>query len=381
MVLGSNSDTERPLEMVKSSFFGQLKLTAIHTPGHTDESTSYVLTDISAGEQPTLVFTGDTLFVGDVGRIDLYGLEEAPRLAENLYDSIFKKLLPLGDGVMVYPAHGAGSVCGGAIGEREVSTLGLERLQNFALRKTRKDDFIRFKVSEHHERPPYFSKMEEYNLQGPRLLDRLPDPRPLLPREFKEQIELGAKVIDTREPPAFSASHIKDSYNIWLEGLPIFAGWVLTYDKPLLLIFEDWIHLEKAVRYLIRLGYDRTVGYLRGGMEAWYREALPFEKIDLLSVEELKKRLERGDDLVILDVRGKDEWEDGHIEGAIHIYIGQLVGRLNEVPKDKPVAVVCMVGNRASLGASILRQDGRRDVLTVLGSMAAWENAGYPIVK
>ncbi|UCD96400.1 MAG: MBL fold metallo-hydrolase [Candidatus Bathyarchaeota archaeon] len=361
--------------------FGTLRLTALHTPGHTDESMCYVLSDLTAGEEPVMVFSGDTLFVSDVGRIDLYGPQEASRLAGSLYDSIFHKLLPLGDAVILCPGHGAGSVCGGAISKREQSTLGLERLQNPTLQRTKRADFIRFKLDEQHEHPPYFRKMEKYNLEGPPLLTCLPNPPPLSPEAFKRQMELGAIVVDTRPPPAFGGAHIKHSYSVWLDGLPAFAGWILPYDKPILLILDDQSHLEQAVRYLIRLGFDDVSGYLRGGLEAWYNAALPMDHLGLLTVHELKQRLDRGDNLVVLDVRGADEWAEGHLEGALHIYVGHLATRVSEIPPDCPVAVICNVGHRASLGASILRQAGYSEVYTVLGSVTAWKNAGYTLVR
>jgi hydroxyacylglutathione hydrolase len=364
-------------------FFGRLKLTALHTPGHTDESMSYALVDPRVNDRPIMVFTGDALFVGEVGRTDLYGSEKAPRLAENLYNSIFNKILPLGDGVILCPAHTAGSVCGGAISEREHSTLGLERLHNPMLQKT-KESFIKFKISERFERPPYFRKMEQYNLEGPPLLLHLPDPPPLSPVEFKKRMKEGATVLDTRTPPAFGGAHINDSFNVWSSGIPMFAGWVLPYDKPLLLVLEDREHLETAVRYLIRLGYDGVEGYLCGGIEAcglesWYTEALPTEHLGLLTVQELKALLDSRDDLIVLDVRSEEEWGKGHIEGANHLYVGHLEKRLNEIPIDKPIAVICSVGNRASLAASILRRVNRREVYTVLGSMMAWQKAGYKV--
>jgi len=363
---------------------GTLKLVAIRTPGHTDEGMSYAVADLEAGEEPIMVFTGDTLFVGDVGRVDLYGPEEAPRMAENLYDSIFKRILPLGDGMILCPAHSSGSVCGGAISEREESTLGLERAQNPALQKGRRD-FIRFKVAERHERPPYFRMMEKYNLEGPPLLGRLPDPDPLSPREFRKRMEAGALVVDTRKPAAFGGAHIKGLYSIWLEGLPSQAGWMLPYDRPILLVLEERAYLGRAVRYLVRLGYDRIGGYLCGGdscgIEAWYDEALKAEHLGLLTVQELRARMEGGGKLVVLDVRRDDEWEGGHIAGAIHIPLGHLGERLKEVPRNLPIAVVCNVGNRASIGASILRREGYGEVYNVLGSMIAWRNAAYQIVK
>jgi len=361
-------------------YFGKLKLTAIHTPGHTDESMSYALADLDAGQEPVMVFTGDALFIGDVGRTDLYGPKEAPRMAENLYNSIFKKLLPLGDGVILCPAHGAGSVCGGAISEREQSTLGLERVLNPILQKKKKE-FIEFKLSEHHERPTYFRRMEQYNLEGPPILGHLPNPKPLSPKEFQKQIELGAVVVDTRTPPAFGGAHIKGSYSIWLERLPLYAGWILPYDKPILVVLEDVGNLETAVRYLIRLGYDRIVGYLHDGIGAWYKKPFPLDHLGLLTAQELKKRLDRGDDLMVLDVREKDKWHDGHIKGALHIYAGHLEQHLDEIPEDRPIVVACNAGNHASLAASILRREGYREIYNLLGGMTAWQNAGYNITR
>lgn len=357
---------------------GDLRLKAIHTPGHTDESMSYALTDLASGEATVMVFTGDALFVGDVGRIDLYGPEEAPRLASNLYDSIFNKLLPLGDGVILYPAHGGGSVCGINIANRDESTLGIEKAQNPLLQMTR-DTFIKHKVAEQPEKPHYFRQMEKYNRQGPPLLGCMPLPSPLTPTEFREEMEKGAVVVDTSEPAAFGGAHIKGAYSIWLEGLPIFGGWVLAYDRPILLVLEDEGHLEKAARYLIRAGYDRIEGYLKGGTEGWYNAGFPVESLPLLSVHQLKDRLDRGEELAVLDTRGQDEWDSGHKKEALHIYVGHLEARLAEVPADKPVAVICNVGHRAGLGASILLRAGYREVYNVLGSVKAWVAAGYPV--
>jgi len=359
---------------------GKMKMTAIHTPGHTDESMSYALADLDGGEEPIVVFAGDALFVGDVGRTDLYGPKEATRMAENLYNSIFNKLLPLGDGVMLCPAHGAGSVCGGAISEREESTLGLERILNPVLQKN-KEEFIEFKVSEHHETPPYFRKMEQCNLYGPPLLGHLPNPDPLSSKELQYQMKLGAVVVDTRTPPAFGGAHVGGSLSIRLNRLSLYAGWVLPYDKPITLVLENSQDLELAVRYLIRLGYDQIVGYLRDGIDAWYKGALPTEQLGLLTVQELKKRLDRGDDFVVLDVREKSKWDGGHLKGASHIYAGHVERRLDEIPADRAIVVICNTGNHASLVASILRRRGYREVYNLLGGMAAWQDAEYNFVK
>ena len=340
--------------------------------------------DFKYGERVIAVFTGDALFVGEVGRVDFYGREEIPRLARNLYDSIFKRILPLGDGVILYPAHGAGSVCGGGISEREESTLGLERLQNPILKKT-KEQFVKFKVAEHHYQAPYFRKMEQYNLNGPPLLGGLPDTPGLSPKQFKKKMELDAIVVDTRTPPAFGGVHIKGSLSIWLRGLPSYAGWALPYNKDILLVLEDKQQVETAVRYLIRLGYDRIVGYLCGkagscGIEAWYNEGFPIEHLDLLSIHKLKARLEEDKDMLVLDVRGGDEWNRAHIDGSLHIYLGHLMKRLNRISKDQPLAIICNTGNRSSLGASMLYREGYKHVHNVLGGMNAWKRAGYSTV-
>ncbi len=363
--------------------FGSMKLTALHTPGHTDESTSYTLVDLDTGQDPIMVFTGDTLFIGDVGRTDLYGSREASRLASNLYDSIFHKILPLGDEVILCPAHGEGSICGGFIAKRELSTLGLEHIQNPILQKIEKEEFVKYKLEEQLEFPPYFKKIEQYNLQGPPLLQRLPITEFLSPEKFKEEVEKGAVVVDTRMPYSFGGVHIKDTYSIWLGGVPSFAGWVLPYDKPILLVLEEkeQEHRGTAVRYLIRLGYDNIAGILNGGIAAWYIKALPIDNFNLISVHDLKSKLDKGEKIVILDVRDKRKWDKEHINGAKHIYVGHLKDKLDEVPKDWPVIVYCGTARSANLAASILKKNGYGKVYNVLGGMTAWKNAGYDVVK
>jgi len=358
---------------------GRLRLTAIHTPGHTDESMSYAVTDLSTGEANVLVFTGDALFVNEVGRTDLYGPKEAPRLASNLYDSIFGKLLPLGDGVVLCPAHGGGSVCGLHIASRDESSIGIERTQNPVLQMKGKDQFVEYKLAEKQERPHYFSQMEKLNLAGPPVLPCMPLPTPYTPVEFQMKMNEGAVVVDASQPAAFGGAHIRGAYSIWLEGLPVFGGWMLPYDKPILLVLEDQSHLERAVLYLIRAGYDRIAGYLREGTEGWYDAGLPTESLPLLSVQQLKAMLDRGQELLVLDTRGQEEWDSGHIAGSLHIYVGYLEQRIGEVPRGRPIAVICNVGLRAGLGASILLRAGYPNVSNVLGSVKAWVAAGFPI--
>jgi hydroxyacylglutathione hydrolase len=361
--------------------FGNLRVTALYTPGHTDESVSFVVTDLATGDVPVMVFTGDALFVNDVGRTDLYGPEQTERLAGNLFDSIFRRLLPLGDGVIICPAHGGGSVCGVRIADREESTTGTERRQNPVLHLIQKDDFVKYKLSEKPERPPYFRRMEQVNLAGPRLLGKLPKPPAMPPDVFNKHISDGALIVDTREPAAFGGAHISGAYSIWLEGLAAYAGWVLPYDRPLLLVVDDEPACEKAVRYLVRLGYDSIAGYLAGGIANWYTAGLPIERLELISANELKNMLDRKEDITVLDTRRQEEWEEGHIEGAVHIFVGHLEQRSNEIPKGKPTAVYCSAGYRSGLASSILLRGGQRKVYNVAGGINAWLSSGLNTVK
>ncbi|MCR4394425.1 MAG: rhodanese-like domain-containing protein, partial [Dehalococcoidales bacterium] len=244
------------------------------------------------------------------------------------------------------------------------------------LQYTRKDDFIKYKMSERLERPPYFSLMEKYNQYGPPLLERLPVPAPLSPSEFRLAQEKGAVVVDTSLPAAFVAAHIKDSYSIWLEGLSAFAGWVLPYNKPIILVMEKQADIDQAVRYLIRVGYDNIKGFLKNGIEEWYSAGIPIERLPVLSVQQLKTMLDAGDDLLILDVRDQEEWQEGHIPGSVHIYVGHLEEKLSEIPRDKSIVVTCSIGHRSGLAASILQRDGFQRVFNLLGGITAWRNAG-----
>jgi hydroxyacylglutathione hydrolase len=359
---------------------GKLRITVIATPGHTDESMSYVLADMSSGNAPIMVFTGDTLFVGDVGRTDFGGPDDAQRMASNQYDSIFNKILPLGDGVLLCPAHGAGSVCGSHIADRDESTLGIERLQNPMLQMS-KDDFIKFKKEQKLEMPSYFRQMEKYNIEGAPLLGCLPIPMPLTPDEFKAEIGRGAVVVDTSYPASFSSAHIHDSYSIWLGGLSVFAGWVLPYDKPILLVLEDQSHLERAVRYLVRVGYDNIIGYLKDGMRSWSNAGFDTEHLNLLTVQELKTKLDKNETLNVVDARTSEEWGSGHIKGSRNIYVGHIPAEMGDLSWQRQVVILCNVGFRASLGASVLLREGCRKVYNVLGGMTAWKAAGYPMVK
>ncbi len=354
-----------------------LKVVAIHTPGHTPGCVSYAVSDLESGEETVLVCTGDALFINDVGRTDFGGPDKKREWSENLYNSIFNKILPLGDHVILCPAHGAGSVCGSGIADRELSTLGLERLMNPVLQKSKKD-FIEHKVQEHHEYAPYFRMMEKLNVEGAPFLGYGTNPSALKPDEFRDRIEQRALVVDCRPPPSFGAGHIEGSYSISLERLGL-AGWVLPYDKPILLVLQHHEHLDRVARNLTRIGYDNLSGYLTPSIASWYKAALPIERLDMITAVELNERLSRDDGGLVLDVRSRDEWNNGHIKDSLNIYVGLLEKRVDDLPEKKQITVVCESGTRSSLACSILLKAGRKNVSNMLGGMGAWRKLGYPV--
>jgi hydroxyacylglutathione hydrolase len=294
----------KTLEDNQEFLVGLLKIKALHTPGHSPESMSYVVYDFESGDQAIIVFTGDTLFVGDVGRTDFLGSKMTPIMTEKLYESITNRLLTLGESVIMCPAHGFGSVCGGKIRQREISTLGIEIKTNPMLKLT-KEEFIKLKVAEKHHTPPYFKQMEKYNLNGPLVLGNLPNPIALKPAEFAK-IAKEAYIIDTRSPVAFGGAHIKDSYSLTPSRLSN-VGWFAGYEKPILLVVENQEALNFAVSNLFRLGYDKIVGYLAGGIEEWYKQALPLCQVGLITVQELRKKIISGEKIEIFDVRRESE--------------------------------------------------------------------------
>jgi hydroxyacylglutathione hydrolase len=244
-----------------------------------------------------------------------------------------------------------------------------------------RDDFIKFKKSQKLEMPHYFRRMEKYNIEGAPLLGCLPLPAPLAPDEFKSQMERGDSVVDTGSPSSFGGAHIHGAYSIWLGALSVLAGWVLPYDKPILLVMEDQSHLDKAVRYLIRIGYDNIAGYLKDGMRSWYNAGFDTGRLSLLTVHEFKAKLDKRETLNIIDVRTSGEWESGHIQGSQNIYVGNLPSEVGGLTRQKPAAILCNTGFRAGLGASVLLREGCREVYNVLGGMTAWKAAGYPVAK
>lgn len=358
---------------------GPVELRIIETPGHTLESISVVVTDTEVGGIPFAVCTGDALFAGEVGRTDFFGPEKRPEVSEMLYRSIKEKILLLGDGTIVFPAHGAGSVCGSEISDHEFTTVGYEKKTN-PLLVLSKEEFIQKKVTEHHYLPPYFSKMEMLNKEGAPVLHRLPD---LLAYPVKEIKELQGKVqiLDIRSPTSFAGGHIPASLSIWKEGIPAFAGWFLTYDTPIIIVDDFNCGLVEVSRHFVRLGYDNLKGYLAGGFPAYFKSGSSIGRIEAWSVHDLAGKLKR-EDIFLLDVRDiGNVARVGRIPGAHHIYIGELPGRLHEVPRDRLVAAYCDAGYKGSLAASILAKEGYPRLANILGGMTGYINAGYPVEK
>ncbi|HJL14558.1 MAG TPA: MBL fold metallo-hydrolase [Sandaracinaceae bacterium LLY-WYZ-13_1] len=351
---------------------GSTRLGVLETPGHTDESLSFTLADTSETDDPFAVFTGDALFVGDTGRTDLYGEDEKERLARDLHQSLFEKLLPLGDGVLLFPAHGSGSVCGGDISDRDMSSLGFERLHNAKL-EAELDAFVKMKTQEPHLVPPYFRRMEEWNQKGNAPIHaRVPVPPPLSPGEVAERVEGGALVIDARLPQAYAGGHIPGSLNIWQGGLSAYLGWMVEHGTPIVLVLPEHASVEAVTRILMRIGYDEVVGYLRGGFESWQNDGRLVGRIGTLDTRALRAKM-RAKEVTVLDVRKPSEWEDEAVEGALRIFVGDLPKRLDEVPKDRPVVSMCAVGHRGGIGASVLARHGFEAVYNYLGGAKAWK--------
>jgi hydroxyacylglutathione hydrolase len=359
--------------------FGDLVLTARHTPGHTPEHMSYLAAEKKRARKPWGIFTGDSLFVNSAGRPDLMGDDQAEKLAEKLHDTLYQFYLTLDDHVMIYPAHGHGSPCGADIGDRLTSTIGYERQFNPFLQIPDKAEFKEYALSTAPPEPTYYKRMKILNAKGPDVLGNLPLIPGLPPTAFKEAIAKGKSVvIDTRSMLAFGGGHIEGSLNIaGLPELSIWAGWMLDPEKPILLVLEHDDAVAKVMPLFLRTGYTKFAGYLVGGMKAWDNTGFPLSDLDQMTVHEVKKQ---SDELQILDVRSPDEWKKGHIPGAKHIFLPEVPQKSGELIKKKPVAVYCDSGYRASLAASILKKQGF-DVRNVPGSWQAWLNAGYPVEK
>jgi hydroxyacylglutathione hydrolase len=359
---------------------GHVALRALETPGHTPESVCYLVVDGEQGGRPVAVLTGDTLFVGEVGRPDLMGHEHgAEEMAGMLYDSLHAKLMSLPDDVVVYPGHGPGSACGRNIGPETQSTIGRERRLNYALQIQDRDEFIRTVASSLPTPPRYFPHDARVNREGPADLEPLLAAlRPVPPVDAERQHREGeALILDTRSPADYGRAHVPGSVNVGIDGR--YASWVGTVLEPatpFLVLAGPGREREAAMR-LARVGYDHVVGYVDGGVEGWRDAGLPVRELPQIEPRELSRRVAAGEARV-LDVRGLGEWDGGHIAGARHLDLQSLSGH-PALPGEVagPVALICASGYRSSIAASLLERAGVEvPLLNAAGGMNAWRRAG-----
>ncbi len=353
-------------------------LHVLETPGHTPEHVSYVVIDTSRGDEPVGVFCGDTLFVGDVGRPDLFP-GRADELGHKLHNSLHQKLLKLPDFCEMYPLHAAGSLCGKAIASKRSSTIGYERRFNGALQIADPDEFVSTVTANMPPAPDHFSRCTVINTRGPALVDSLPFPRALSPHEFHEAARHEkAVVLDARPYESFGAHHIPDAYSVDLDAnFPVFAGWLAPPEKDILLVTNSFEETQQAVEWLRRVGLDQTVGFLDGGMPAWTLAGLPTRHVRQLSAIEFHQMLTHDKDIPVLDVRPTAEFETGHIKRAVNIPVAELRTRHAQLDPTSPLIVVCPGGNRATMGISLLMQRGFEHLMNVAGGMTGYIAAGF----
>ncbi len=362
---------------------GSVRIEPLHTPGHTPEHLSFLVFDESRSvSTPILLLSGDFLFVGSLGRPDLLGEAAKLDLAKQMFASVRDKLPRLPDGLEIHPAHGAGSMCGSGMGGRPSSTLGFERIANPYLNpKLSQDGFVHELLAKVPPFPDYYRRMKRLNSEGPRILDGLPGTAPLEAATFREAVSEGAAVIDLRDQSAFGGAHIPRSFGIGAgQSLSTWAAWVAPADQPLLLVANDPSQIEPAVRALVRVGLDDIRGFLKGGIAAWREAGFELSQTPQLSVAQLHEKLRLGGGIQIIDVRADDEWNSGHVEGAIHVMAGVLGQRLESLPSG-PLAIICGSGYRSTVAASVLERADFDTVYNVTGGMTAWLKAGYPVQK
>lgn len=362
---------------------GDLRIAAMHTPGHTPEHLSFLVFEQSRCGQPLALFSGDFIFVGSLGRPDLLGEVAKQSLARSLYRSVHEKIAKLPDGVEIHPAHGAGSLCGSGMSQRPQSTLGYERFCNIFLSDYAEDRFIESILSSVPEFPDYYRRMKEVNSRGPAVFPQLPGDQPLDAAQFRRQLEqTDALVIDLRRPEAFGGAHIPRAFNVGAgPNLSMWAAWVVPYGRPILLVGGPETNMDEARRALFRVGFDQVGGYLRGGMPAWIESGFEQAHRPQISVRELDDRLRLDAQVEVVDVRSPKEWTEGHIKTARHIPGGELPKRFNEVPREADVHLICGSGYRSSVASSVLEREGFALITNVVGGMAAWNNQRLPTVR
>lgn len=364
---------------------GRVVLRILETPGHTPESISVLVIDTEVSPEPRKVLTGDTLFVGDVGRPDLAGARgyTPADMAALMYESLHGKLLKLDDGVEVWPAHGAGSMCGRNISKETSSTIGSQRRFNYALAPMSKDEFVRILTTDLTEPPAYFPKDAELNREGARPLADIRRPAALLPQQVVGYANLGYVVLDVRAADAFGAGHIPGALNIGLGGqFASWAGALIPLGAALIIVADSEAQVDEAVTRLARVGHDSVRGYLDGGMDAWREAGFEVSEVEQISPAELRRMIDEREDLQVFDVRRTAEYAAGHAPRALNAPLGpKLREDSQQLDPSRPVAVICAGGYRSSAATSILRPLGFRRLYNVEGGTSAWLAAGYPVEK
>jgi hydroxyacylglutathione hydrolase len=363
---------------------GRVKLRVMETPGHTPESICVLVIDNEISNQPQKVLTGDTLFIGDVGRPDLAGGKgyTSQVMAGMMYDSLHEKILKLDDVVEVYPAHGAGSMCGRNLSPETSSTIGDQRKFNYALKPMSKDEFVSMMTTDLPEAPPYFSKDAEINRTGAAPLEALPRPAALSPQDVRKLTALGHLVLDVRSAVDFGAGHVPGSINIGLGGqFAMWAGTLIPMTAPLVIVAESEEQVDETVTRLARVGIETVKGYLAGGIYSWDQAGLEVAAVPQITVAELSQLIESESELQIIDVRRPPEYGSGHVPRAVTAPLSILKERAPALAFDraKPTAVICAGGYRSSAATSILEPLGFTNLLNVTGGTSAWVNAGYAV--
>jgi rhodanese-related sulfurtransferase/glyoxylase-like metal-dependent hydrolase (beta-lactamase superfamily II) len=387
--LGSRAQAEYtfvPMKNGDSLEFLGMKLEVLETPGHTIESISILVFDLAkSAEKPYAVLTGDTLFIGDVGRPDLRASLgwTAEELGGHLYDSLRGKLMTLPDETLVYPAHGAGSLCGKKLSSDTVSTLGDQRRMNYALQPMSKEEFVGLVTADQPDAPAYFTYDAILNTRERETLDKTLE-RVLQPVALDEVLELGdagAQILDVRDPAEYAKGHLAGSINIALGGqYATWAGTVLDRSKPIIIIAEPGREQEAALR-LGRIGFDHVRGYLKDGMAALAERQDLVWQTEKVSAPMLAEELAAEDAPLILDIRNPQEWRTKHLKDSVNVPLSQLQARIVEVPRTCRIAVHCAGGYRSSIAVSILNQYGITNVIELAGGIAAWEAARLPVIS
>jgi hydroxyacylglutathione hydrolase len=360
---------------------GNLFIGVIDTPGHAPEHISFsIFSENSIA--PEVLFSGGSLIVGGTGRPDLLGYEETIPLAHDLYHTLHHKLSHLPDDVIIYPTHGAGSFCNTTASGDRYTTLGEERRYNPFFRLQKEDEFVDQALNGLSSYPKYYQHLRAVNQKGGRVLGRVPILRPLTPKTVQQQCYAGAVLLDIRATRYFLENHIEGSYGIPLvTPLITWAGWVIPFGTPIILVGDTLSEREEAARHLIRIGYDDLRGFLVGGMRAWRNSGLPSVSTRSINAYQLNEWLSKNDAPAVLDVRYDKEWFAGHIRGAMHVEVSTLSDVASGLlPQDCPLVVHCQGGNRSTVAISILEQKGYTNLYALESGFNAWRQAGYEVV-